>query len=278
MKNSAAFCILAASVLLAQSDTAPKFEVASVKPNTDPSVRMRGLRPMPNGRLTATNATLLMMLVNAYGMQPYQFLGGPNWMDTEGFNIEAKGDANANREQVLAMLRSLLEARFQLRTHRETPDLPIYALTVAKGGPKLKAPKEGGCAAMDPNQRAQPGTALPPCGAARVSMMPSAIGIVGGKVPMSEFVGTLKMVLGRPVVDRTAITELFDLDLRFARDQVVSGIPQMMGPPGEAAPADAATPPSILTAIQEQLGLRLESTKGPVEVLVIDHVERPSAN
>src|SRR5262245_32573602 len=137
--------VLAIGGLFAQQPDAARFEVASVKLNVDPAVRMRGLRPLPNGRLVATNATVRMMLVQAYGVLPYQLAGGPSWLDTDGYDIEAKGDPAANQTQVLAMLRSLLEERFQLRHHHESRDLPAYALTVAKNGPKLPAPKEGGC-------------------------------------------------------------------------------------------------------------------------------------
>lgn len=162
--------ILSAWRVFAQPDAPPRFDVASVKPNTVTAPRARGVRPLPNGRLTATNASLQMLLINAYGLQPYQLIGGPSWMDSDGFDIEAKGDPSANQGKVLLMLRSLLEDRFQLRFHRESRELPVYALTITKNGPKLPAPKEGGCVTADPNARipapAPPGQGPPPvpCG------------------------------------------------------------------------------------------------------------------
>jgi uncharacterized protein (TIGR03435 family) len=241
----------------------------------------RGMRPLPNGRLTATNAPVWMLILNAYRVQRYQVIGAPGWAESEGFDIEAKGDASANQAQVLLMLRTLLEDRFQLRFHRESRELPVYALTVGKNGPKLAPPKEGGCVSSDPNARIQPpppgAGPIVPCGSVNIGMATAGVSMNGGKVPMTEFVRTLQMVVGRPVIDRTAITEPFDVSLTFARDEVAAGIPRLTGPPG-SEPADPGGPPSILTAIQEKLGLKLESTKGPVEVMVIDHVERPSAN
>ena len=175
------------------------------------------------------------------------------------------------------MLQPLLQDRFHLQTHRDTRELPVYALVVAKGGPKLPAPKDGGCTKQDPNAAPAlpPPGALPPCGRLAVSGAPTGIRIRGGQIPASELVRILSMVMGRPVQDRTGLTGVYDVDVEFTPDSLAAGLPPLNGP--AAAPSDNA-PPSILTAIQERLGLRLESTKGPVDVLVIDRVERPTAN
>ena len=282
------FVITAAAPLFAQP-AAPQFDVASVKPTKNPGASMRSVRALPGARLTATNATLRMLIINAYAIQPGQLAGGPEWMDSSGFDIDAKGDAGANREQVFLMLRSLLAERFQLRYHQESRQLPVYLLTVAKKGAHLPTPTEGGCQAADPNappagRGAVRGPLPTPCGMPRISMMASGISLSGGKVTMPELVRVLRMVMGRPVMDKTGIAAPFDLQLTFARDEYTAGLPRSMAPAkaeGGDAPLSSepdSGPPSILSAIQEQLGLKLESGKGPVEVMVIDRAEPPSAN
>ena len=244
--------------------------------------------PGPGGSLVTENAPLRLLIQNAYSVQEYQISGGPGWIQSEGYNIDAKGDGKANRAQTFLMLRSLLEDRFQLKVHRETKELPVYALTVGKNGPKLPRPKEGGCIAIDPNApaplpppNARGRSPVFPCGRAGVMAESSGARIQGGKVPMVEFIRTLAMIMGRPVTDRTGFAEAFDLLLDFTPDDATAGLPRGMGPgdAGSPAPAaDPAAPPTIFAALQEQLGLKLESAKGPIEVIVIDHVERPTGN
>jgi bla regulator protein blaR1 len=280
--------LAAAWGVFAQSAQAPRFEVASVKRNGDPNVRFRNMRPLPGGRLSAVNATAQMLILNAYGVQAYQLIGGPQWIDADGFDIEAKGNPDATREQVLLMLRSLLEDRFQFRFRRETRDLPVYALAAARSGAKLPPPKAGGCFERNLNSvrpsEPAPGQPAVPCGSPLIAMGPNASTTMsGGNVEMKEFVRGLQMILRQPVLDRTGITDRFDVDLKFTRDDITGGLPGRMGGAGPdsvaPAPADALNaPPSILTALQEQLGLKLEKSKGPVEVFVIERLERPSAN
>ena len=273
---------IAACGLFAQTDSAPRFEVASIKLNTGDRSGMR-VRVLPGGGLMSQNAPLQMLMQNAYTLQAFQIVGGPAWMQSEGYNIEAKGDGKpASQAQVFLKLRALLEDRFQLKYHRETRELPVYALTVAKNGPKLPPPKEGSCMAGDlfAQPRPAPGQRpVPACGNIAVMGEPSGVRMQGGQAPMAELTRILAMVMGRPVIDRTGIKEKFDVDLHFAPDQSLAGLPPM-GPrdPNLPAASDPTEPPQIFSAIQEQLGLKLESAKGPVEVLVIDHVERPSAN
>jgi uncharacterized protein (TIGR03435 family) len=284
----AALLVVTACVVFGQSDPAPKFEVASIKLNTDRSIRYMRVNPRPGGLVTE-NAPLRLLIQNAYSVQEFQISGGPGWMQSDGYNIDAKGDGKANRDQVFLMLRALLEDRFQLKIHGETKELPVYALTVAKNGPKLPQPKEGGCVAIDPNAPPPPLRPVPgpgrspvfPCGRAGVMAESSGARMHGGKVPMAEFIRTLSMIMGRPVIDKTGFAEPFDLTLDFTPDEATAGLPRGGGPRDAGSPvpaADPAAPPSIFAAIQEQLGLKLESTKGPVEVLVIDHVERPTEN
>jgi uncharacterized protein (TIGR03435 family) len=232
----------------------------------------------------------IQLIKSAYHVQDFQVVGGPAWLNEDGFDIEAKGDPNATRAQIMLMLQSLLEDRFGLKYHRETRELPVYALTVARGGAKLPAPKEGGCIKTDgPIPARLPGE-LPParCGNLSTGMTASGVQVLGGDVPMPELIRILSTVLGRPMLDRTGITTRFDVRLEFKADDTTTGglmagwgsvaghrewvaeALSLAGQPGAA--------PNILVAVQEQLGLKLDSTKGPVEVLVVDHVEKPSGN
>jgi uncharacterized protein (TIGR03435 family) len=283
---TAILLIVTAFGLFAQSDAAPRFEVASVKKNAS-SPRFMAVRPRAGG-LATENAPLRLLMQNAYGVQAFQISEGPAWIQSEGYDIEAKADGKASRAQILLMLRSLLEDRFQLKLHRETKELPVYALTVAKSGLKLQPRKEGGCIPVDPSGTLPPPSNTPgqrapgfPCGMPGVMMEPSGVRIEGGKVAMPDFIRVLSMVLGRPVLDRTGFTETFDVRLDFTPDEAAAGLPRSAGagdPDSPPSAADPGSPPTIFAAIQEQLGLKLESVKGPVEVLVIDHVERPSQN
>jgi uncharacterized protein (TIGR03435 family) len=242
---------------------------------------VQNVRPLP-GRLTA-DATLQILIQYAYGVQPFRVVGGPEWMQSERYQIDAKVDGNANRDRMFLMLQSLLEERFQLKTHRETRDLPVYALVAAKGGLRLPPPKEGGCVESAVNappewagagRMAAPGEVEPaqlPCGSAGVSLNSDGARIQGGKVAMPEIVRMLSRVLGRSVIDRTGFTGLFDLRLDFVADEAT---PAMPPPPPDSGLSGASLP----QALRQQLGLQLESTKGPVEVIVVDHAERPSGN
>ena len=228
------------------------------------------------------NAPLMMLIQNAYAVQASQVVGGPAWINSEGYDIEAKPEGNTDRPQMWLMLQSLLSDRFKLALHRETREFPVYALTMTKGGLKPPPPNAGSCVTIDPSAPPRPGAPLGfPCG--RVGVMGSPSGLLqmqGGKVPMPELVRVLAMVMGRPVVDRTGVTGEFDVHLEFSPDETTMGLPGAGGPGDPGGPPLATDPgrPNIFAALQEQLGLKLSSAKGPVEVLVIDHVERPTAN
>jgi uncharacterized protein (TIGR03435 family) len=222
----------------------------------------------------------------AYHVQPFQIAGGPEWVQSDGYAIDAKAEGNATFEQMRPMLQSLLADRFQLRFHRESREMPVYALVPARGGLKLSPPLDGSCVdetqlvgpLANPGARLQPPgqgdpTPAPRCGGLDVPLEARGARMRGGKVPMAEFVRILSQVLGRTVTDQTGFSGVFDVNLAFLPDDSTAGLPS---PPPGAIPADTASP-SIFSAV-EQLGLRLESTKGPVEVLVIDHAERPSDN
>jgi bla regulator protein BlaR1 len=248
----------------------PKFEVASIKPTGSRGGGM--MRPMP-GRLTAT-APLRVLMEAAYHVQPFQIVGGPEWIRSDQYEIDARATGNPGNAQMMFLLQSLLADRFQLRFHRESREMPIYALAPTRGGLKLPPPRDGSCAE---EQAPPPGlgdpTPKPRCGGTDVALESGAWHMRGGKVPMAEFVRVLSLMLGRTVTDQTEFSPTFDVDLQFRADDTIAGFPP---PPPEAIPAETASP-SIFSAVQ-QLGLRLESTKGPVEVLVIEHVEKPSEN
>lgn len=276
-----AVLVLTAAALFGQADR-PKFEVASIKPGEQrPSIY---IRPQPGGRLT-TSSPVRLLIVNAFSLQPFQVIGGPSWIGSDRFDIEAKGEGNATRDQLMVMLQSLLEDRFRFKYHRETREMPVFHLVTAKGGPKLPAPKEGGCVTpthLDgpppPPRPGQPGA----CGGVMIMLEPSGARMKGGKAPMSELVRILAIILGRPVIDQTGVTTLFDVQVDFAPDPATAGLPAIpaaapIEPGGPVVTADPSKP-SIFAALQEQLGLKLESGKGPVEVLVIDGIERPTGN
>jgi uncharacterized protein (TIGR03435 family) len=180
------------------------------------------------------------------------------------------------------LMQALLEDRFKLKVHHETRELPVYELTTAKNGAKLPPPKDGSCVSPDPN--APPSPPLPgqagPCG--RVMMMLSSSGarLKGGKATITDLIRTLSYLMDRTVVDKTGLTGTFDVELLFTPDETLAGLPTPP-PPMPGGASNAPGPDlygNIFAAIQEQLGLKLQSAKGPVDVLVIDSAERPSEN
>ena len=249
------------------------------------------MQSMP-GRLTAS-APLRVLMQAAYHVQPFQIVGGPGWAEWDGYAVDAKASGNPQHAQMMLRLQSLLEDRFQLRVHRESREMPVYALVPARGGLKLPLPRDGSCVeeeAPPPGPGAKHARIVekhpdytvyesaPRCGGMDVPLEARGWHMRGGKVPMTEFVRALSGLLGRTVSDQTGFSGVFDVDLEFRRDDTTAFDTRagLAPPPPGVIPAKT-TSPSIFSAVQ-QLGLRLESTKGPVEVLVIDHVERPSAD
>ena len=268
--------ILNAPAIRAQSQPATsKFEVASIKPTGS---RGGGRIERTPGRLTAS-APLRVLMEAAYHLHNFQIVGGPEWVKWDGYAVDAKAYGNPNLTQMMLMLQSLLEDRFQLRLHRESREMPVYALVPARGGLKLPPPRDGSCVEQDapPPGPGDP-TPAPRCGGMDVLLEAGGWHMRGGKVPMAAFAGELSLVLGRTVTDQTGFSGVFDVNLEFRRDDTTDFDTRagLAPPPPVATPAET-TSPSIFSAVQ-QLGLRLESAKGPVEVLVIDHVEKPSDN
>jgi uncharacterized protein (TIGR03435 family) len=223
------------------------------------------------------------LIADAYGIKVAQIYGGPGWINSDGYDIVAKAEVSttASREPDMAdmhlRLQTLLEDRFSLRVHRETRELPIYEMTAAKGGPKLQP---SNCIAIDadhPPVLPAPGQPLPAyCGSAPVLRNGTGWKLTGTGITMKDLIRQLAYVSGLTIIDKTGRTEAFNATLEWTPDLAPS--PPSPGDAGNPASLADTTGPSIVTALQEQLGLKLESTKGPVEVLVVDRVERPSEN
>jgi uncharacterized protein (TIGR03435 family) len=267
--------------LRAQSPPAqPAFEVASVKPNKSGDLRQFIAR-QPGGRVSVTNMPLRGLVTFAYLLAPFQLVGGPSWIAGDRFDVVAKLEGNpefpmpgAGPDPIQLALRTLMADRFKLQVHHETREMDIYALVMVKPGVPGQAlkPSTTDCAAqIKAGPRAGgPPPPVPPSGVVPCSIMGTPGMIRFGGFPISQLTTMLGGQSGRMVVDRTGLTGNWEFELRFAAEQ--RGQP----PPGANPPPADPDAPSIFTALQEQLGLRLESTKGPVEVLVIDHVEHPT--
>jgi len=232
------------------------FDVATVK-HADPDEKSRLLMMQGDHRFIGKNYTLKLLIAAAYDLNPKTISGGPDWIGSEHYDIVAvtPGEVRPTRNEQMWMLRGLLAERFKLAFHREAKEFSIYALEIAKSGPKLKASADG----PDAPPVVGPGV-----------VYPQKIVLPGRNASMSDFVAVMqRAILDRPVVDRTGLTGRYDFDLEWAPDE------SQFGGEVPVAPADAPSPP-LFMAVQEQLGLRLESTRGPVDVLVIDHAEQPT--
>jgi uncharacterized protein (TIGR03435 family) len=243
----AAGILLQAAWAFGQAAPAPAFEVASIKPSQDPPGSNSGLTTT-RGRISARNVTLKRCMRGAYGVEEPRILGGLKWLDEDRYNIEARAAGPAGDAELEVMLQSLLAERFKLSFHRETRALSGYALVVGKSGLKAR-PSE-------------------PDADSRTSSRWGSIEAAG--CTMAHLALKLSEVLHLPVADFTAVPGEFDFKLEWTFDD-------MQAKPPDAVP-DAASGPSIFAALQEQLGLKLESRKVPADVLVIDHAEKPSEN
>ena len=267
----------------------PQFEVASIKPNKSGDGRvMIGMQP--GGRFTATNVPLRLLIRNAYQLQDSQIVGGPDWMSTERFDILAKAEEGAvsgpqpppgQPGPIQLMLRALLADRFKLVVHNEDREMSVFALVLnrpdGKLGPNLtKSTTDctagaGARGAAPPPGPPQPGQPMP-CG---IRIGPGSM-IVGG-APLSQVAAVISQFAGRIVIDKTGLTDSYDMTLNWTPDNM----PQR--PPGAPEPLINGVPidpngPSLFTAVVEQLGLKLDSQKAPLKVLVIDRAERPAEN
>jgi uncharacterized protein (TIGR03435 family) len=258
--------------LTAQAPNNPTFETASVKLSNGEGPASLGF--LSGGLLRATNITARELIRTAYRLQGFQIVGGPSWITSDKFDLMAKaagnpvpspGDPPGPPQAMFLMLRSLLAERFKVTVHRETRDLPVYAIVMARmdarRGPQLR-PAAFDCSSIDVRNAPPPPDVF--CG-----IRSGADSLTGKGATMGQLALNLSPRVDRIVLDRTGLTGTFDLDLAWT-------------PVASADAASNGTSPladmgaSLFTAMQEQLGLRLESTKGPVDVLVIDHVERPT--
>jgi uncharacterized protein (TIGR03435 family) len=239
----------------------PSFDVASIRANTTSSDGHHHIYNDPaESHFRAVNLSIKDLIQFAYGLPDSQILGGPAWLDSAMYDIDAKSDASADaqlhalpaseaRRQKQLMVQALLAERFQLKTHQETRQLPLFNLVLARDGPKFKADNSLGNT---------------------VDTGRNHLHISGTQDTVATLARELAQVLGRVVIDDTGLAGSYDLRLRWTPDN--DPPPMLNGQP------DPNPPPDIFTALQEQLGLKLESAKGPVPVLVIDHIERPSGN
>jgi uncharacterized protein (TIGR03435 family) len=270
--------LLVAAALLATAQTPrPAFDAASVKLNTAHQGIVR-VATFPT-RLSAVNANLRLLLRYAYNLPDFRMIGGPDWMDTERFDIEGSAGATVAFDDIRAMTRTMLEDRFKLRAHLESRDQPIMLLTVARRDGKLGdqiKPSSDECLPIVPPKGFPPPPPPPPGGAPREGPgCPSLLGagaVSGRKLSIDRLITTLSPYVNRVIVDRTNLSGVFDLELRWLPDMLPFAAGAGLPPPPIADP-DA---PPLFTAIQEQLGLKLESARGPVDVLVIDGVEKPT--
>jgi uncharacterized protein (TIGR03435 family) len=213
----------------------------------------------PTGTFTASGTTLKVLVQQAFGVRDFQISGGPSWVNTERWDLKAKPDGPAGQippAQLQPMLRGLLEERFQLQTHRESKEMPVYELILAKGGSKLQA------------NRSEPGPGI------RMGRGE----LTGKKVTVALLMQVLSQQVGRTIVDKTGLTGEYDFSLNWTPEVGQGGGQFGSNAGGPTPPPPSGDGATIFTALQEQLGLKLEAAKGPVEMIVIDKAERPSDN
>jgi len=236
------------------ADADPVFEVATIKPNAS---GLPGKKVGISGRqISTTNTSVSYLITYAYGIQARQITGAPAWLESEKYDVTGKpeGEGQPNPSQWKIMFRKLLADRFQLSFHRDKKELSVYAIVVGKNGPKLTK-SEG-------NPNGAPGLLF------RGASLP------GKNATMADFAGVMeRTVLDRPVVDQTGLSGRFDFNLIWTPDETQFGGARIRPPAG-----DATAPPDLFTAIQEQMGLKLQAAKAPVDVIVIDRVAKPSEN
>jgi uncharacterized protein (TIGR03435 family) len=272
--------LFAASLALAITAAAPRaqaptvFEAASIKPNTSGGAGA-GFQIFPGGQFRATNATVRQLVQAAYDFtfERFQVVGGPSWIDVDRFDVQATPSAAATpdriatAQEIAVRIQRLLADRFHLVSRRETREMPRFELVVARPG--LLKPNAGTCAPRGPAPK-DAGDARPYCGLS----FPPDTGDVQHMVAVGVTIATLARRLQGSVeaivVDQTGLTGAYDFSLDYLRARNLGG--------QQDANASASSGVSIFTAVQEQLGLRLESSRGPVEMLVIEEVEKPTAD
>jgi uncharacterized protein (TIGR03435 family) len=265
----------------ATGDSRPSFEVTSVKPCNDPGGRRGG--GVAPGRLDLTCQTLGVLIHEAYavfvgpaangGGYDVPLVGAPDWVFTQGYLVTATASGQPSRTLMRGpMLQTLLENRFKLKVRPENRDLPIYALTMGPGPVKMPKVDETACVARDTSKRPVPGVADPNTQKPFCQTIIRGASSIAGSMTAQELTDAIGSFVERHVVNQTNLSGIFSVHLEFAAEG---------RGPAAAAAIRAPTPGgavSIFTAIQEQLGLRLEPSRGPAPVLVVEHVERPTEN
>jgi len=288
---SAGLCLLPA-ILLAQAESRPSFDVVSIKPNrTNQGIPLVVFKP--GGRMIAANVNIRQVILVAYGIENLQLVDAPDWTTSERFAIEARTSDATPTSTIRLMLRSMLADRFNLVAHSERRELPIVALTMARAdkrpGAKLR-PSGPQCAPLRPPEGIPipPPPPPPPPGAAnappiriiletdeplgrRCGAMVAPGWMSARSITMQEFTRQLTTVLRRPVINETELPGQFDYDVIFSPEGLGGAL---VGPP----PASVADAPSLETARRDDLGLRLDPRRGPVDVVVVDRIERPTEN
>jgi uncharacterized protein (TIGR03435 family) len=266
LRISLAALAISTAALLAQSPTTPRpkfdnFEVATIKP-TDTSQPGRYIIMQGNNRFVEKAYTLKLLIAAAYDLNPRTISGGPSWIESDHYDIVAvtPGDVRPTRDEQMSMLRTLLTDRFQLTFHREPKVFSIYEIELAKSAKSESKLKETTAAPSDPHT-VGPGVVYP-----QRIVLPARNATIADLASLLQ-----RAIVDRPVVDKTGLTARYDFDLEWAPDETQFG--------GDVPKASADAPASpLFTAIQEQLGLRLVATRGPIDTLIIDKAERPSAN
>jgi uncharacterized protein (TIGR03435 family) len=257
---------LAGDAITAQSPS-PAFEVASIKPNR--SSNAAGGFTTGGGRWQMVNKPIQSLILSAYPTVTFEIVGAPDWVTSEMYDVTAKAAGNPSDEQMMLMLRSLLAERFKFAAHYQKVERPAYALVVANKdrtlGPQLRRATVD-CAALvaanpTPGQNGRPALPLASNGAPVCTYMLSGPLIVSGGRPIATLTGTLTSIVGRVVIDKTELAGNYEFTLRYSQSGVA---------------AASGNAPSIFTALQEQLGLKLEPQRTEVDVVVIDHIERPT--
>jgi uncharacterized protein (TIGR03435 family) len=281
--------LVAAVPLVTVAAQAPRFEVASVKVNKERAGG--GIRVQPGGRYEFSNMTLRSLLASAYqrfAFDAREVVGGPAWLDTERFDIIAQTgtgtpptDPDGFPGPLFAMMRGLIEERFKVAAHNESRELPIYVLLPARNdgrlGPGLRR-LDSGCADAMRRMNAGERPAPRPGRGPDCSLGGGPGRLQANAVSLEIFAKALSGEVGRYVVDKTGVAGDFDIDLTFAPEFSPGRRTGAPAPPPDAAALAAGDRPSIFTALQEQLGLKLESARGPVDVLVVDRAEMPERN
>jgi len=281
--------LLVASAVFGQgARQSPEFEVASVKPAAPQTggtfVGVRGGPGTPDAtRISYVNESLRNLLTEAYGLKAYQ-VAGPDWIDTERYDIVAKVADGATKDEVRVMLQNLLADRFRTILHHEAREFPIFELTVAKSGSKLKQSSSVPPAATESKASGPIGSdgfpQLPPGATAMMGAMHNGVSrLIAGRQTVEALARVLENEVGSRVVDKTGLTGIYDFTLDYVRDPG-RAISQFKGLPSGAAATveDLPDAPGISTALQEQLGLRLEKAKGPLDVIVVDQASKTPTN